>query len=57
MEETEPVPPEKVTVTDVDISFSSMVWLLVKFAFAAIPAAAIIGIVVLFVLAVFRGMS
>lgn len=51
----DPVKPEKaaaieiawphsvrVRVTDIDISFSSMVWLFVKASFAAIPAALII---------------
>jgi hypothetical protein len=35
---------QKVTVTNVDISFLNLVWLLVKFSFAVIPALIIISI-------------
>ena len=37
---------QKVTFTNVDISFLNLVWLLVKFAFAVIPALIIISIFV-----------
>lgn len=36
-----------VVVTNIDISFGSMVWLLIKFSFATIPAAIVIGLVYL----------
>jgi hypothetical protein len=35
--------PRKVIVTDIDVSFSQMVTLLIKLAFASIPAAIIVG--------------
>jgi hypothetical protein len=41
-----------VKVTEIDISFGNMVGLLVKLAFAAIPAAIIVTIVMYFVMAV-----
>ena len=37
----------RVVVTDVDISFSNMIGLLVKLAFAAIPAAIIVALIVM----------
>ena len=49
--------PARVTVTNVDISFANMIGLLVKLAFAAIPAAIIIGFVVVFVAMLFRGIN
>ena len=36
---------QEVHVTDIDISFSSMVWLMVKASFAAIPAMILIWII------------
>lgn len=42
---------QSVTIVDVDISFAQMVTLMVKFAFACIPAAIIIA----FISAVFMG--
>ena len=38
--------PVKVTITDLDIKFGTMVLLLVKMAFAAIPAFMIIAIII-----------
>ena len=38
---------QKVTVTNVDISFLNLVWLLVKFSFAVIPALIIISIFIM----------
>jgi|GEM_PF-1321476 len=35
--------PRKVIVTDIDVSFGQMVTLLIKLAFASIPAAVIVG--------------
>jgi hypothetical protein len=40
---------QRVTVVDVDISFGSMVWLLIKLSFAAIPAAIIVFLIWLLV--------
>lgn len=44
-----PPPPQPVVVTDVDIRFWSMVRLLVKLAFAGIPAMLIVMFIVYFV--------
>ena len=41
----------RVRVVNVDISFLQMVWLLIKFAIAAIPAAIIFGLLVALVTA------
>lgn len=41
-----PPPPQSVVVTDVDIRFWSMVRLLVKLAFAGIPAMLIVALIV-----------
>ena len=35
----------EIVVTDIDISFGSMVWLIIKFCFATIPAGIIVGII------------
>jgi hypothetical protein len=35
--------PQRVVVTDIDVSFAQMVTLLIKLAFASIPAAIIVG--------------
>lgn len=43
--------PARVTVTDVAIPFGSMVWLMVKFALAAIPAAIILIFIGAFIMA------
>lgn len=47
--------PQVVTVTDVDIEFASMVFLLVKWAFASIPALIIVGGVVVIGSLLFSG--
>ena len=44
-----PDPPQRVTVTDLNISFGNMVVLMVKLAIASIPAAIILGLVWMFV--------
>ncbi len=45
----------RVVVTDFDISFNSMVWLLVKAALAAIPASIILAIPYFFIFLFFGG--
>lgn len=53
--ETQPkTPPTHVVVTDVNISFGNLVGLMVKCAFAVIPAALIIGLVIVVVAAILR---
>lgn len=51
--------PQPVTVTDIDIKFWSLVQLLVKLAFAGIPAILIVAIIMwgfsLIIAGVFRG--
>lgn len=47
----EPPRLTRVTVTDVAIPFGSMVWLMVKFALAAIPAAIILIFIGAFIMA------
>lgn len=47
-------PPAEVIVTDVNISFGNLVGLMVKCAFAVIPAAIIIGFVIAVVVAILR---
>lgn len=50
---SEPLPKTaKVIVTNVDISFGNMVGLLVKLAFAAIPALLIVGLVIAVIVAI-----
>jgi hypothetical protein len=44
---------QKVTVTNIDISFLNLVWLLVKFSFAVIPVFIIIGLFVGIITALF----
>jgi ABC-type sugar transport system permease subunit len=44
-----------VVVTDIDMSFGNMVWFMVKWAFASIPAMIIIAIIVAVLVAVFGG--
>jgi hypothetical protein len=48
---------QKVTVTNVDISFLNLVWLLVKFSFAVIPALIIISIFVMIGTVVINGIT
>ena len=48
---------QKVTVTNVDISFLNLVWLLVKFSFAVIPALIIISVFVMIGAAIFNGIT
>ncbi|MEM8826773.1 MAG: hypothetical protein AAGD40_07615 [Pseudomonadota bacterium] len=45
-----------VIIEDIDISFWSMVWLLVKFAFAVIPAAIVIAGIWLVITMIFGGL-
>lgn len=53
--------PVKVMVTDIDMQWGSMVWFMIKWATAAVPAvlflATIIGMVVVLLSGVFRGLS
>jgi uncharacterized membrane protein YvbJ len=51
-----PTAPVRVVVTDVEIPFMSMVSLLVTWALAAIPAAAIVAAVVFFLIAVAKNL-
>lgn len=44
-------PPQRVVFTDIQMPFSSMVTFMVKWALASIPAAIILGLLVVFVLA------
>ena len=46
---------QRVTVTNIDISFLHMVWLLVKFAFAVIPALIIISVIMTILLTIIGG--
>jgi hypothetical protein len=46
---------KEVVVTDIDISFGSMVWLMIKFAFATIPAAIVVGTIYFFSYAFLAG--
>lgn len=48
---------QRVTVTDIDISFANMVGLLVKLAFAAIPAAIIVVVVAYAAAMIARGIA
>lgn len=48
-------PPMRVRLVDIDVPFSSLVWLLVKLALAAIPAALIIGAISFGLLLALRG--
>ena len=48
---------QKVTVTNVDISFLNLVWLLIKFSFAVIPALIIISIFVMIDTVVINGIT
>lgn len=43
----DPEQPQRVTVVDIDVSFMQMVFLLLKFAIALIPAAVILTVAVL----------
>lgn len=52
-----PVELQRVIVTNVDISFGNMVWLLVKFVLASIPAAIIIFLFAMFAAAVLRSVG
>ena len=45
MTDSQPTPAQKVTVTDIDMPFSSMVVFMVKWALAAIPAMLILVVV------------
>jgi len=45
---------QKVTVTNIDISFLNLVWLLVKFSFAVIPALVIISLFIGIITALFN---
>lgn len=49
--------PQPVVVTDVNISFGSMVWLLVKLALASIPAALIVVLIGALMVGVLRGIG
>lgn len=49
--------PARVIVTDVNISFSNLVGLMVKCVFAAIPAAIIVVFVAVAIGAFFRGLA
>lgn len=53
----EPVDPwrGRVVVTDFDVPFAQMVWLLIKLAVAAIPAGLILGLVGMLLSGVFVG--
>ena len=51
---TEPI---QVVVTDIHMSFTSMVSFMVKWAFAAIPAAILIGVVILLLSSVLGGLT
>lgn len=48
-----PPPPQPVVVTDVDIRFWSMVRLLVKLAFAGIPAMIVVALIVWGLISIF----
>lgn len=48
--------PLLVRVVDVDISFGQMIWLMIKLAIAAIPAAIIVAIIGLVLAAFFGGL-
>ncbi len=45
--------PARVVITDIDISFGSLVLLMIKVAFAAIPASIILSIIVFVVAFIF----
>lgn len=45
MPKTDEPEPQRVVVTDVDISFNHLMWLLVKTALAAVPATIILAVV------------
>lgn len=47
---------QKVVVTDIDVSFGQLVFLMIKITFAAIPAAIIVGFIVAIMGAVFGGL-
>lgn len=52
----EPERPQRVVVTNLDISFGNLVGLLLKVALAAIPAAIILGVVASLAFAVLAGL-
>jgi hypothetical protein len=52
-ENSGPAKPVRVVVTDVDIHFSTLVWLMVKTVLAAVPALLILGVFGVFLTAVF----
>ena len=51
----ESLPPIRVVVTDLDIGFMSIVHLMIKFFFAAIPAAICIWAMLIFLAAFMKG--
>jgi hypothetical protein len=58
MNESTPLPTQRITITDIDMPFGRMVAFMVKWSFAAIPALLIMWAVaatVFFIIAIFFG--
>jgi hypothetical protein len=54
---TASAPPARVVITDIDIPVGSMVNLLVKLAFASVPALLILGLIAALLVAVIGGLG